>query len=39
MAGQNAVAPGVLGTILGSFNAVRQIIGDASFAENFKWEA
>ena len=38
-AGQNAVAPGVLGTILGSFNAVRQIIGDASFAEHFKLEA
>lgn len=32
MAGQNAVAPGVLGTILGSFNAARQIIGADRFA-------
>ena len=39
MAGQNAMAPGVLGTILGSFNAVRQIIGAERFAENFKQEA
>jgi phytoene dehydrogenase-like protein len=39
LAGQNAVAPGVLGTILGSFNAVRQIIGASRFAEEIKWEA
>jgi phytoene dehydrogenase-like protein len=39
LAGQNAVAPGVLGTILGSFNAVRQIIGVVRFAEEIKWEA
>ncbi len=39
MAGQNAMAPGVLGTILGSFNAVRQIIGSERFAEAFNWEA
>jgi all-trans-retinol 13,14-reductase len=39
LAGQNAMAPGVLGTILGSFNAVRQIIGTERFTENFKWEA
>lgn len=34
LAGQNAVAPGVLGSILGSFNAVRKIIG----AERFNQE-
>ena len=38
LAGQNAVAPGVLGTILGSFNAARQIIGASRFAEEIKWE-
>ena len=38
LAGQNAVAPGVLGTIMGSFNAVRQIIGVVRFAEEIKWE-
>ena len=38
LAGQNAVAPGVLGTILGSFNAVRQIIGASRFAEEIQWE-
>jgi all-trans-retinol 13,14-reductase len=38
LAGQNAVAPGVLGTILGSFNAVRQIIGASRFAQEIKWE-
>jgi phytoene dehydrogenase-like protein len=31
LAGQNAVAPGVLGSILGSFNAVRKIIGSDRF--------
>jgi phytoene dehydrogenase-like protein len=31
LAGQNAVAPGVLGSILGSFNAVRKIIGSERF--------
>jgi all-trans-retinol 13,14-reductase len=35
LAGQNAMAPGVLGSILGSFNAVRQIIGDQRFAAEF----
>lgn len=30
-AGQNAVAPGLLGTVLGSFQAVRQIMGHESF--------
>ena len=39
LAGQNAMAPGVLGTILGSFNAARQITGDIRFTEKFKWEA
>ena len=31
LAGQNALAPGVMGSILGSFNAVRQIIGRERF--------
>jgi phytoene dehydrogenase-like protein len=31
LAGQNAVAPGLLGSILGSFNAVRKIIGSECF--------
>jgi phytoene dehydrogenase-like protein len=31
LAGQNAVAPGVMGCILGSFNAVRQLIGPECF--------
>lgn len=35
LAGQNAMAPGVLGSILGSFNAVRQLIGDGRFAAEF----
>lgn len=35
LAGQNALAPGVLGSILGSFAAVRQIIGQKRFAEVF----
>jgi len=39
MAGQNAMAPGVLGTILGSFNAARQIIGDDRFTEMINWKA
>jgi all-trans-retinol 13,14-reductase len=39
LAGQNAMAPGVLGTILGSFNAARQIIGTERFTEKIKWEA
>ena len=38
-AGQNAMAPGVLGTILGSFNAARQIVGDERFAAEINWEA
>ena len=33
LAGQNAVAPGVMGSILGSFNAVRQLIGARRFKE------
>lgn len=36
LAGQNAMAPGVLGSILGSFNAVRQLIGDGRFAAEFR---
>ena len=31
-AGQNALAPGILGTVLGSFQAVRQMIGNDRFA-------
>lgn len=37
LAGQNALAPGVLGSIMGSFNAVRHIIGAGRFAEEIKW--
>jgi all-trans-retinol 13,14-reductase len=36
LAGQNAIAPGVLGTILGSFNAARKIVGAERFAQEFK---
>ena len=32
LAGQNALAPGVMGCLLGSFNAARQIIGAEKFA-------
>jgi phytoene dehydrogenase-like protein len=35
LAGQNALAPGVMGSILGSFAAVRQIIGHKRFAGEF----
>ncbi len=31
-AGQNALAPGILGTVLGSFQAVRQMIGQDRFS-------
>lgn len=33
-AGQNALAPGILGTVLGSFQAARQIMGHDSFDRN-----
>ncbi|MGB5216707.1 MAG: hypothetical protein WBN66_00275, partial [Smithella sp.] len=33
LAGQNAIAPGVMGCLLGSFNAARQIIGAEKFAQ------
>jgi len=33
-AGQNALAPGIVGTVLGSFQAVRQIMGHESFDRN-----
>ena len=36
LAGQNAMAPGLLGSILGSFNAVRQLIGDGRFVGEFR---
>jgi all-trans-retinol 13,14-reductase len=35
-AGQNALAPGILGTVLGSFQAVRQMIGNDRFALVFE---
>ena len=38
LAGQNALAPGVLGSILGSFNAARQIIGAERFVQEIKWD-
>jgi all-trans-retinol 13,14-reductase len=38
LAGQNALAPGVMGSILGSFNAARQIIGAERFAQEIKWD-
>jgi hypothetical protein len=31
-AGQNALSPGVLGTLLGSLQAVRQVVGPDRFA-------
>ena len=37
LAGQNAVAPGVMGCLLGSFNAARQIIGTERFLQGIKW--
>lgn len=36
LAGQNAMAPGVLGCVLGSFNAARQIAGEEGFALKIK---
>ncbi len=36
LAGQNALAPGVMGSIMGSFNVVRQIIGDERFSKEIK---
>jgi len=33
LAGQNALAPGVMGSMLGSFNAVRQIVGTERLAK------
>jgi hypothetical protein len=33
-AGQNALAPGVLGTLLGSFQTVRQMIGYDRFSRD-----
>jgi all-trans-retinol 13,14-reductase len=38
LAGQNALSPGVLGTILGSFNAARQIAGTERLTKEFKRE-
>ena len=36
LAGQNVVAPGVLGSILGSFDAVRRIVGAERFVHEIK---
>lgn len=36
LAGQNALAPGVMGCVLGTFNIVRQIIGAGEFARKIK---
>jgi all-trans-retinol 13,14-reductase len=36
LAGQNALSPGVLGTILGSFNAAKQIVGVERLAQELK---
>ncbi|KUG22536.1 carotenoid cis-trans isomerase [hydrocarbon metagenome] len=36
LAGQNAIAPGVMGCMFGSFNAARQIIGAERFAQGIK---
>lgn len=38
LAGQNALAPGVMGCLLGALNAVRQIIGPERFAKEIKWD-
>ena len=38
LAGQNAMAPGVLGAVLGSFSVARQIIGAERFTEEIRWE-
>lgn len=38
LAGQNALAPGVMGCLLGAFNAVRQIIGPERFAQEINWD-
>jgi len=37
LAGQNVVAPGVLGSILGSFNAVRQVVGTERFTKELEF--
>jgi phytoene dehydrogenase-like protein len=36
LAGQNAMAPGVLGSILGSFNVARQFTGSERFIREFR---
>ncbi|PKN76680.1 MAG: hypothetical protein CVU52_03745 [Deltaproteobacteria bacterium HGW-Deltaproteobacteria-10] len=36
LAGQNVVAPGVLGSLLGSFDAVRRIVGRERFVKEIK---
>jgi phytoene dehydrogenase-like protein len=39
LAGQNALAPGVLGSILGAFNLLEQIIGVERFNQTIKWDS
>jgi phytoene dehydrogenase-like protein len=36
LAGQNALAPGVMGCLFGSFNAARQIVGTERFTQGIK---
>jgi all-trans-retinol 13,14-reductase len=36
LAGQNALAPGLMGAIMGSFNVVRRLAGDKQFALEFQ---
>jgi all-trans-retinol 13,14-reductase len=38
LAGQNAIAPGVMGCLLGSFNAARQVAGADRFTEGITWD-
>ncbi len=39
LTGQNALAPGVLGSILGSYEVTRKIIGTEEFNHKFQWRA
>jgi hypothetical protein len=38
LAGQNRLCPGIMGTVLGSFQAVMQIIGHEQFARDVAGE-
>jgi hypothetical protein len=39
LAGQNAMAPGVMGCVLGAFNAARQIAGSEKYIQKFQRDA